>query len=79
VDLQATIRELRAELEEIDRAIAALEGLGEVAADESARAGKPGRKRGRKGMSAEERQQVSERVKRYWAQRRGQENRSGST
>ena len=67
--MEATIRELRVELEEIDRTIAALELLAPAAGVGAAPA--PGRKRGRKGMNPEERQQVSERIKRYWAQRRG--------
>jgi hypothetical protein len=32
----------------------------------------PVSRRGRKGMSAEERTQVSERMRRYWAERRGE-------
>jgi hypothetical protein len=32
----------------------------------------PVSRRGRKGMSAEERTQVSERMRRYWAEKRGE-------
>ncbi|HVX67711.1 MAG TPA: hypothetical protein VHA11_13955 [Bryobacteraceae bacterium] len=34
----------------------------------------PRGRRGRKGMSADERQKVSERMKKYWASRRGAQN-----
>jgi hypothetical protein len=65
VDLYKTIRVLHEERERLDRLIASLEELKTTGAVEP----KP-RRRGRKGMSAEERRQVSERMRNYWAQRR---------
>ena len=76
MDLTGAIRSLRAEVEKIDRIIAALETLAPAAGVAEATEGAapaPPRKRGRKGMSPEERQEVAERMRRYWAGRRGQE------
>jgi hypothetical protein len=64
MDLYEVIRELWAEREKLGRTIAALEELSEPNAAVSAR------RRGRKSMSAEERLEVSERMKKYWAIRR---------
>ena len=64
MDLNRAIRELYAELEKLNQVITALE--------EYERTGvlpAPAR-RGRKFMGSEERQQVSERMKKYWATRR---------
>jgi hypothetical protein len=64
MDLLKAIRELRLQKEKLDNAIARLEAM----------AGRdtitPKKKPGRKSMSAEERQAVSERMRRYWANRR---------
>ena len=67
MDLNSVIRELCAEKSRIDRTIATLEKLlaghnGVVTADDRD-------PRGRKSMSPEERREVSQRMKRYWAQR----------
>jgi len=51
-------------MQQIDRAIANLEALN------SPNGAEPATRRGRKSMSPEEAQQVSERMKRYWAGRR---------
>jgi hypothetical protein len=67
VDWYAAIRELHEEKKRLDRLIAALEAVEKGASSESA-SSLP--RRGRKTMSAEERKQVSERMKRYWAGRR---------
>jgi len=64
LDYIAIIKALRAQAEQIDRAIAHLEALN---SPDGATAPK---RRGRKSMSPEEAQQVSERMKRYWAERR---------
>lgn len=64
MDLQALIRDLQSELQRVERTIAAMESL------TSSENGHHKRKRGRKFMSEAERQQVSERMKRYWAGRR---------
>jgi hypothetical protein len=67
VDLHAAIQSLRAELARVDQTISALEDLKEGAGAPDA---KPHLKRGRKAMNREERQEVSARMRRYWAQRR---------
>jgi len=70
VNLYELIRALRAEKQRLDRAIAALAGL---EADDEARSCRSGlHRRGRKWMSAEERAEVSKRMKRYWMDRRKQ-------
>jgi hypothetical protein len=64
MDLNKAIRDLRDELEKLDEVIASLEhfqSTGTLPAP---------RRRGRKSMAEEERQQVSERMKSYWASRR---------
>jgi hypothetical protein len=69
MDLRSIIRELYKEKQRLDRIIAELEPF-EV--DRALDPNKPAPKgRGRKSMSAEERRQVSDRMKRYWAKRRG--------
>jgi len=68
MDLYKTIQELYAEKEKLEHVIASLEDLSQISGEVSvpARAGH----RGRKSMDARERQQVSARMKRYWASRR---------
>ena len=68
MDYSAIIKALRAEADKLDRAIAQLESLASPDGLISATLQTPNR-RGRKSMGAEERQRVSERMKRYWAQR----------
>jgi DNA-binding transcriptional MerR regulator len=65
LDLQKIIRELMKEKERIDAAIQTLERL---QAEAPTLAGKS--RRGRKGMGLAERAEVSQRMKRYWEQRR---------
>ena len=62
MDLQPTIRRLQLELERVKTVIAQLEEL-------QNRVTKPKSNRGRKSMGSEERQQVSERMRKYWASR----------
>jgi hypothetical protein len=62
MDLLEVIQKLRLEKERVERAIANFERLKQVDAP-------PGR-RGRKSMGTEERREVSERMKRYWAAQR---------
>ncbi|MBI2687784.1 MAG: hypothetical protein HYX27_15850 [Acidobacteria bacterium] len=67
MDLQKAINELYEEKERIDGVIASLEqylhrNSGTVI---------PKRRRGRKSMGPEERQEVSARMRSYWASRRG--------
>lgn len=64
MDFAQIIRELVEEKRRLDEAIRVLEGVA------SARGTSIAKRRGRKGMSAEERAQVSARMKRYWAARR---------
>jgi hypothetical protein len=66
MDLDAVLKDLRARLQVIVQAIAELEEI-----EGSSTASNYFRKRsGRKSMGAEERAQVSERMKKYWAGRR---------
>jgi len=75
MDLQDVIRSLREERDRIDRAIAALEGF-DSAAGAGAINAAPGRKRGRKSMTPEERRVVADRMRRYWQQKREQQPKS---
>ncbi len=69
MDLYKAIRQLYEERARLDRVIASLEALQKTASDEH-NAREPAKRRGRKAMSEEERRQVSERMKQYWAGRR---------
>lgn len=68
MDLTEIIKTLYVEKAKVENSIAALEALHSAQAAEP----EPLRRRGRKYMGAEERQQVSERMKRYWGSRREQ-------
>jgi hypothetical protein len=69
MDLYKAIQDLYAEKEKLERVIASLEELqrssGAIPALE-----KPAKRRGRKSMSSQERQEVSQRMKKYWESRR---------
>ena len=67
MDLYAAIRELYIDKQRLDRTIAALE---ELQSAQPSVAALPYKHRGRKSMGTGERQEVSERMKRYWANRR---------
>jgi hypothetical protein len=69
MDLYKAIQELYAEKEKLERVIASLEELQRSAGDLPALP-RQGKRRGRKSMNAEERQEVSERMKKYWESRR---------
>jgi seryl-tRNA synthetase len=69
MDLHKTIQDLYAEKEKLERVIASLEEL-QRAADANSQVMGRSKRRGRKSMGAEERQEVSERMKKYWAGRR---------
>lgn len=69
MDLYKAIRQLYEERARLDRVIASLEEL-EKAGGEPKAPPEPPKRRGRKAMSDEERRQVSERMKQYWAARR---------
>lgn len=64
MDLNKAIRELREELEKLNQVIAALEQF------QSTGTFPLPRQRGRKSMPPEERELVSERMKKYWTSRR---------
>jgi len=65
MDLNQVIQELLRERNRLDALIKALEnGL------DSTPSKKPRSRRGRKSMAAEERIQVAERMRRYWAERK---------
>ena len=69
MDLYKAIQELYAEKEKLERVIASLEELQRTAGSLPLPAS-GGKRRGRKSMGTKERQEVSERMKRYWATRR---------
>jgi len=68
VDLEEHIQELRRMLEKIKATIAALEAVQQSWPADPARTSLG--RRGRKFMAAEERKEVSARMKKYWASRR---------
>jgi hypothetical protein len=70
MDLQETIRQLQIEKRQMDVAIANLEEL-QGTHDDGGNVVMINR-RGRKSMGPEERQRVSDRIRRYWATRREQ-------
>jgi len=68
MDLLKAIQELYEERKRLDSAIAALESVLENKA--ALPDMKESKRRGRKSMSHEERQKVSDRMRKYWAARR---------
>ena len=73
MDFINAIYELKQELKKIDAAIGTIESLiggGDVAAPQ---------RRGRKNMSMEERRIVSQRMTKYWANRRRKQHREAAT
>src|SRR5262245_28918655 len=70
MDLYKAIQDLYAEKEKLERVIASLEELQRAAGSAPAPSAKPVSRRGRKSMSSQERQEVSERMRKYWAGRR---------
>jgi hypothetical protein len=69
MDLYKAIQDLYAEKEKLERVIASLEELQRSAGSVQVLP-KGMQRRGRKSMNSAERQEVSERMKRYWASRR---------
>ena len=65
MDLQKTIDFLRGEIRRLERVVASLEEL-----RDGVTAAAVEKRRGRKTMSLEERLEASERMRRYWADRR---------
>jgi hypothetical protein len=70
MDLYKALQDLYAEKQKLERAIASLEELQRV----GSLAGLPqaGKRRGRKSMDPAEREEVSRRMRKYWAGRRKQ-------
>ncbi len=71
MNINKAIRELHEEKKRLDHVIASLEEMQRNAAAQGAATIE--RKRGRKSMDLEARQEVSERMRRYWDARRKQE------
>ena len=71
MDLYKAIQDLYAEKEKLERVIASLEELQRTAGNLPTLP-KPAKRRGRKSMNTAERQEVSERMRKYWAGRRQQ-------
>jgi hypothetical protein len=69
MDLSKTIQDLYAEKDKLERVIASLEEL-QRAADANSQVMGRSKRRGRKSMGSQERQEVSARMKKYWAGRR---------
>jgi len=69
MDLYKVIQDLYAEKERLERVIASLEELHKTGSALPP-APKPAGRRGRKSMSSGERKEVSERMKKYWENRR---------
>ena len=69
MDLYKAIQELYAEKEKLERVIASLEEI-QRSAGALSELPHTARRRGRKSMNSEERQEVSERMRKYWASRR---------
>ena len=69
MDLYKAIQDLYAEKEKLERVIASLEELQRTAGSVPVLP-KPVKRRGRKSMDTTERQEVSERMRKYWASRR---------
>ena len=69
MDLYKAIQDLYAEKEKLERVIASLEELQRTAGSVPVLP-KPAKRRGRKSMNSSERQEVSERMRKYWASRR---------
>jgi hypothetical protein len=67
MDLYKLIQHLKAEKEELERVIALMEELQGAVGRCIPPASGSGQRRGRKSMGPEERQDVSERMKKYWA------------
>jgi hypothetical protein len=76
MDLYKAIQDLYEEKEKLERVIASLEEL-QRSAGLMPHLPVGGKRRGRKSMNPRERQEVSDRMKRYWANRKKQEQREG--
>ena len=70
MDLYKAIQDLYAEKEKLERVIASLEELQRAAGGSVPPAPSSGKRRGRKSMHPDARQEVSARMKKYWEARR---------
>jgi hypothetical protein len=70
MDLSQAIQDLKAEKEKLEKVIASLEELQYGAGGAIPSMPDDATRRGRKSMGSEERQEVSARMKKYWASRR---------
>ena len=68
MDISSALQELYAERQKVERAIAALQELQATYVSHPDLSS--GNRRGRKSMNAKERIEVSQRMKKYWANRR---------
>ena len=71
MDLYRIIFELVQERNRLQRIIESLETMG---SEGEVRMHRPGKRRGRKSMDEKAREEVSERMKRYWARRRAEQS-----
>ena len=71
MDLYKAIQDLYAEKEKLEHVIASLEELQRTAGAIPALPNSA-KRRGRKSMNSKERQEVAERMRKYWASRRNQ-------
>jgi hypothetical protein len=69
MDLYKAIQDLYSEKEKLERVIASLEELQRTAGAIPVLP-KSAKRRGRKSMNSQERQEVAERMRKYWASRR---------
>ena len=69
MDLNKLLQDLNAEKDRLERVIASIMELHRATGGEIPSAPDSGKRRGRKSMGPEERQEVSERMKKYWASR----------
>jgi len=72
MDIYKALQDLYAEKAKLERAIASLEELQRLGAGSVPGLPPAGKRRGRKSMNAEEREEVSRRMRKYWANRRKQ-------
>jgi hypothetical protein len=70
MDLDKLIQDLKAEKNRLERVIASLEDLQRSAGLDLPPAPDGGKRPGRRSMDADERREVSARMKKYWASRR---------
>jgi hypothetical protein len=70
MDLSKAIQDLYLKREKLKGAIASLEELQRAAGLSIPPSPGAGKRRGRKSMSPDDRQEVSERMRKYWANRR---------